>query len=58
VIRPPATIDCVDCLGSARLLSHEPHEGWEDGDVIAYRCPDCGERFDLVFEDDGDPAES
>lgn len=49
------TITCVDCLGTAHLLSHEPpDEGWEPGDVVAYRCPDCGERFDLELTDEDD----
>lgn len=51
-MRPAPTITCVDCLSTARLLSYEPHEGWEPGDVVAYRCPECGERFDVVLEDD------
>jgi Zn finger protein HypA/HybF involved in hydrogenase expression len=52
-MRAPATITCVDCGGTARLLSYEPPDGgWEPGDVVAYRCPDCGERFDMVLEDD------
>jgi hypothetical protein len=48
------SITCVDCLGEARLLSHPPHEGWESGDIVAYRCPDCGERFDLELTDEDD----
>jgi DNA-directed RNA polymerase subunit RPC12/RpoP len=50
-MRAQPTIRCVDCLGTARLLSHEPEEGWEPGDVVAYRCPDCGERFDVELTD-------
>ena len=51
----PATITCVDCGAEAHRLSHEPpDEGWEPGDVVAYRCPECGERFDLVMEDDAE----
>jgi hypothetical protein len=48
-------ITCVDCLSEARLLSHEPpDEGWAPGDIVAYRCPECGERFDLELTDDDD----
>jgi hypothetical protein len=25
---------------------------WEPGDVVAYRCQDCLDRWDLVLEDD------
>ena len=45
-------IDCIDCGGRCHLL------GWwtdEDqprpGDVVAYRCEDCGDRWDLVVPD-------
>jgi hypothetical protein len=56
-MRAPSTITCVDCGGTCHLLSYEPpDEGWEPGDAAAYRCPDCGERFDIVLEeDDVDP---
>jgi hypothetical protein len=56
-MRVRTTITCVDCLGEARLISYEPHEGWEAGDVVAYRCPDCGERFDVELTDDDDDAD-
>lgn len=46
----PQTITCVDCLGTAHLLSYEPDEGFEPGDVVAYRCPDCGDRWDIELE--------
>ena len=49
---PPATIVCVDCGGEARLLQPPgPDDELEPGDVVAYRCPDCGERFDIVLVD-------
>lgn len=50
----PEGFTCVDCGGRTRLLSHRPEEGWEPGDVVAYRCPDCGERFDVVLDGDDD----
>ena len=25
------------------------------GDIVAYRCPDCAERFDMVLADDDEP---
>lgn len=54
---PPPTIVCVDCLGTCHLISPEPHEGWEPGDVVAYRCSDCLDRWDLVWEPDGEDPE-
>jgi hypothetical protein len=42
---------CVDCGGTLHPLSYPPEEGWEPGDVVAYRCPDCYERFDIVLPD-------
>ncbi len=52
---PPDTITCVDCGGTAHLVSFRPHEGWELGDVVTYRCADCMDRWDLLV-DDGDEA--
>jgi hypothetical protein len=49
----PATIICVDCGGTCHLLSHpRPDEPFEPGDVVAYRCADCLDRWDIVLEDD------
>ena len=53
---------CVECGGRCHLLGHPPHEGFQPGDVVAYRCADCLDRFDLVVPDiedaeDADPAE-
>ena len=48
------TIICVDCGGTCGLLSYEPHEGWEPGDIVAYRCADCMDRWDIVIELDDD----
>jgi hypothetical protein len=46
-------ITCIDCGGRAHLISHPPDEGdWEPGEVVAYRCEDCLDRWDLVVGDD------
>lgn len=46
-------IDCVDCGGRCYLLSHvPPDEGFVPGDVVAYRCSDCMDRWDLVVPDE------
>ncbi|WP_419920685.1 hypothetical protein [Candidatus Poriferisodalis sp.] len=48
----PAEIICVDCGGRCGLLSFpEPDWGFCAGDVVAYRCGDCGDRWDIVLED-------
>ena len=53
--QPPATISCVECGGIAHLLSYlPPDEDPEPGTALAYRCEDCGDRFDLVWEDPAD----
>lgn len=44
--------DCIDCDGTCHRLSHPPHEGWVPGDVVAYRCSGCGERFDIEVVDE------
>ncbi len=48
----PKTIVCVECGGPCGLLAYEPDEGFEPGDVVAYRCRDCMERFDVVVDAD------
>ncbi|MFH1105249.1 MAG: hypothetical protein V1757_09980 [Actinomycetota bacterium] len=46
-------ITCVECQGSARLVSFAPpDEGFAPGDVVTYVCGDCGHRLDLVLEED------
>lgn len=50
-MRPVETINCVDCGGTCHLLSFLPEdEDLEPGTVLSYRCADCGERFDMVWE--------
>ncbi|MGA1542727.1 MAG: hypothetical protein EBS22_01070 [Acidimicrobiia bacterium] len=46
---PPETeIVCVDCGGRCFLLTHPREDGsWMAGDVVAYRCQDCLDRWDL-----------
>ncbi len=50
----PDTVVCIDCGGTAHRLSAIPAEDdpWQAGDVVAYRCADCLDRWDLVLEDD------
>jgi hypothetical protein len=52
----PTQIVCVDCGGVCHLLSHVPPDGgFQPGDIVAYRCSDCMDRWDLVMpEDDED----
>jgi hypothetical protein len=58
VIHPPESITCVECGGTAHLLSYLPSdEELEPGTALAYRCAECLDRFDVVWEEnDGDPA--
>jgi DNA-directed RNA polymerase subunit RPC12/RpoP len=52
---PPETIDCVECGGVASLLTQRPEDDpFLAGDIIAYRCAECWDRFDLVFWDDSE----
>ncbi len=46
---PPETIDSVACLGTCHRITFEPDDGWEPGQVIAYRCEDCLDRWDVVW---------
>lgn len=47
--RPPESeIVCVDCGGRAHLLTPAPEDGrWFAGDIAAYRCSDCNDRWDI-----------
>lgn len=50
---PAAQIVCVDCAGRCFLLTHPPEDdAWEAGDIVAYRCEDCLDRWDLELTDD------
>ncbi len=51
VTRPEPTIPCVECGGTCHLLTYEPDDGWGEGEIIAYRCADCRERFDLYLDE-------
>lgn len=59
MITPRETIICVDCGGTAHLIT-PPREGgeWFEGDVVTYRCSDCRDRWDLelTVDDDDSPA--
>ena len=48
---PLNEIVCVDCGGSAHLLTPPPEDGrWLVGDVVAYRCRECRDRWDIVLD--------
>lgn len=50
---PDPQITCIDCGGRAFLLTQAREDShWEVGDVLAYRCEDCLDRWDLVIEAD------
>jgi hypothetical protein len=54
-LEPEPTIVCVDCGGRCHLLTHPREDGmWLPGDIVAYRCEDCLDRWDLVLPDDSD----
>ena len=48
----PEVIVCPDCGGRASRLSYVPPDGWEVGMVVAYRCADCRDRWDIPIDDD------
>ena len=54
---PPPHIVCVDCGGTCHLISLLPDdEPLVPGTVLAYRCQDCRDRWDLVWEpEDANP---
>lgn len=49
----PEHITCVDCGGRCSRITFEPEGGFAPGDLVAYRCHDCLDRWDVeVTEDD------
>jgi hypothetical protein len=47
----PESIVCVDCGGLCRLISYpDPDDGFSPGDIVAYRCRDCLDRWDIQIE--------
>jgi hypothetical protein len=49
---PPETITCVECGGVAHLLTRLPDDDpLDEGYPVAYRCSDCLDRFDVVWEE-------
>ena len=55
MIRPAEEIVCVDCGGRCHLLTQAPEDSlWEEGEIVAYRCEDCLDRWDLVLTEDDD----
>ena len=35
--------------GACHLITYAPDEGFEPGDVVAFRCEDCHDRWDIVL---------
>lgn len=54
---PPQQIVCVDCGGDAHLITHlPPDDPPEPLAVVTYRCQECLDRWDVVWEiDEADP---
>lgn len=47
----PDIIRCIECGGVAHLLTgFPPDDPPRAGDVVAYRCADCGERLDVEVD--------
>ena len=56
---PEPEIVCVDCGGRCFLLGFTPEDGgWRPGDIVAYRCEDCRDRWDLVLPGDPDDPDA
>jgi hypothetical protein len=48
----PTQIECVECGGVAHLIDDQAADRpAERGYLLVYRCADCLERFDLIWED-------
>ena len=55
----PDSITCVDCGGTCHRMPFEaPELGWEEGDVITFRCRECNDMWYLeVTDHDLGPAD-
>ncbi len=52
---PPSTIVCPDCGGMAHLITHlDPEAPLAPGEAVAYRCRDCLDRWDVIWDTDDD----
>ena len=55
-VQVPESITCVDCGGTCGLLTRPDTDDYDNpvpfraGDVVAYRCADCNDRWDIVLE--------
>lgn len=47
-----AEIVCPDCGERCGLLTPEPLGGFRPGDVVAYRCGECLDRWDVEITDE------
>jgi hypothetical protein len=59
MLEPDPIITCIDCGGRAHLITLPRRESedaeaepWLAGDIVAYRCEDCLDRWDIVLADD------
>ena len=50
----PSTIVCPDCGGVAHLLTHAVDADLEEGESVAYRCKDCLDRWDVIWDEPSD----
>ena len=50
-----AELTCIDCGGRCfPLVTWPPDDPPVPGDVVAYRCEDCADRWDIVVPDADD----
>jgi DNA-directed RNA polymerase subunit RPC12/RpoP len=52
-MEPAQEIICVECGGRAHLITPIPAAAeLETGDILVYRCAECLDRWDIVYEPD------
>lgn len=50
---PPQVITCIECGADAHLISFLPQdEPVDPGTPLAYRCSECMDRFDILWDED------